>query len=108
LSAQRRYAPGFLHLFLGIGAGHRLISGVDIGQNPHVAGALDVVLAAQRVDPAAFDSQVAAEHGEVGEAFDVVGAADVLGDSHAIEDAAGFGAGVHSRRADRSARPGFR
>ncbi len=38
----------------------------DIGQRPHVAGALHVVLSAQRVDAAAFEAHVAQEHLEIG------------------------------------------
>ena len=59
--------PGRLHLGPGVGIGHRLITGKDVGQAAHVAGPLDVVLAPEGVDPAAFNPDVAAEHGQVGQ-----------------------------------------
>ena len=59
--------PGRLHLGPGVGIGHRLIARKDVGQAAHVAGPLDVVLAPEGVDPAAFNPDVAAEHGQVGQ-----------------------------------------
>jgi hypothetical protein len=44
-------------------------------------------------------AHVAAEHGQVGQGFDIVRAGGVLGDAHAVEDAAGVGAGIQSRAA---------
>ena len=70
---------------------HLLVAGENVRQTAHVAGALHVVLAAQRVHAGARHADVAAEHGQVGERLDVVGAGGVLGDPHAIEDAAALG-----------------
>ena len=71
--------------------GHRLIAGKHVGQAAHVAGPLDIVLAPEGIDPAAPDAHVAAEHGQVGQGFDVVRAGGVLGDAHGINDGGGFG-----------------
>ena len=86
-------APGLLHLLAVVGVGDRLIPGEDVGQAAHIAGALDVVLAAQGVDAAAVDADIAAEHGQVGQGLDVVGAHGVLGNAHAVDDGAGLGPG---------------
>ena len=91
-SGQAVHAPGFFHFLAHGRVGHRLVAGEDIGQAAHVAGALHVVLAPQGVDPAARDAQVAAEHGQVGQGLDIVGAGGVLGDAHAVEDAGRSGA----------------
>ena len=77
-------APGSFHLGLYGRVGHVLIGRVDIGQTAHVAGALDVVLTAQRIDAAAGLPHVAAEHRQIGQGLDIVGAGDVLGDAHAV------------------------
>ena len=86
--------PGRFHLGPGVGIGYRLITGKDVGQAAHVAGPLDVVLAPEGVDPAAFNPDVAAEHGQVGQGLDVVGADGVLGDAHGIDDGCGLGLAV--------------
>ena len=90
------------------GVGDRLIAGEDVGQAAHVAGALDVVLAAERVDAAAFNADVAAEHGQVGQGLDVVGAHGVLGDAHAVDDGGGLGLAVQAGRRRSIGRPGRR
>ena len=52
--------------------GDLLVAREDVGQGAHVAGPLDVVLAAQRVDARARAADVAGEHGQVGAGLDVV------------------------------------
>ena len=79
------HAPGGLELGPGRRVLHLLITGEDVGQRPHVAGALHVVLAAQRVDAAAFKADVSQEHLEVGAAHDVIDAAGMLGDPQGID-----------------------
>ena len=48
---------------------------------PHVAGALNVVLAAKRIDAAAGTAVFAGHHGDVGERHHAFGARRVLGDA---------------------------
>ena len=79
---RQRRAPGRLELFLHLGVGDRLIGRVDIGQAAHVARALHVVLAAQRVDAAAGHAHVAQQHLQVRQVHHVAHAHDVLGDAH--------------------------
>src|SRR5262249_25510308 len=57
-------------------------------EGAHVAGALDVVLAAHRVDADAFAADVPAGHGQVGHAHHHGGALAVLGDAEAVVDGA--------------------
>ena len=78
--------PGLFEFCPRLVVGHRLIGGEDIGQRPHVAGALDVVLSPERIDAAALDADLPAEHGEVGAGLDVVRPGDVLGHPHGVED----------------------
>ena len=65
-----------------------MIATENVGQTPHVTGALDVVLAAQGIDPTAHDAQIAAQHRQVGQGFDIVRAGAVLGDPHAVDNIA--------------------
>jgi len=76
--------PGFGKLGPGVRIGHLLIAGENIGQRAHVAGALNVVLAALRIDAAAFNADVAQKHLEIGAGHDIVHAADVLGDAQRV------------------------
>ena len=80
---------GFGKLFGAGGVVAGLEAGKVVGHGPAVAGALDIVLPAHGVDAAALDAEVAGHEGEVAERFDVVDAADVLGDSQRVEDRAG-------------------
>ena len=73
----------FSHIFID---GHCLITGKHIGQGAHVAGALDIVLAAQRVDTAHLHAHVAQKHLQVGGGHDVVPATGVLGDSQGVAE----------------------
>ena len=75
-------------------------------ERAHVAGALHVVLAAQRVHADARTADVAGRHGEVGDRHDGRGALAMLGDAEAVVDraiAAGGkqpGCGAHSAGVD--------
>ncbi len=84
LVGQAGDAPGLLELGAGFRIGHLLVAGKDIGQCTHVAGALDVVLAAQGIDAAALHAHVAQQHLEVGTGDDVVSSAGVLGDPEGV------------------------
>jgi hypothetical protein len=72
-----------------------ILDGLVVGHHhrdqARVRSALDVVLAAQRVKAGAGPPDLAAEQRERDQAAGVVGAVDVLGDTHAPED--------HRRRA---------
>ncbi|MOA01830.1 hypothetical protein D3C78_1212560 [compost metagenome] len=57
-----------------------------VGEGAHVAGALDVVLPAQRVHPDAFAADVAGGHGKVGDAHHRRAALAVLSDAEAVVD----------------------
>ena len=80
------HPPGGLELGPGRGVFHLLITGKDIGQRPHIAGPLDVVLAPQRVHPAAFKADIPQEHLQIGATHDVVDPAGVLGDPQGIDE----------------------
>ncbi|MCY1408054.1 hypothetical protein D9M71_233710 [compost metagenome] len=88
---RHRHAPGLGELGLHLAAVGRLIAGIDVGQTAHVAGALHVVLPAQRVDAGAGTADLAAHQGQVGDRHHVVGAALELGDAHAVGDEGGLG-----------------
>ena len=75
-----------------LGVGDLLVAGQDVGQRAHVGGALDVVLAAQRVDAAAVGrADAAGQDGEVAQRPHAVGAVGVLGDAEAVDDRACVG-----------------
>lgn len=82
----QRVVPERLEVPPGIGVVHPPISWKERGEEPHVGGALDVVLATERVEPGASAADVPREQRQVHEAPGVVGAMDVLRDSHAPED----------------------
>jgi hypothetical protein len=63
-----------------------LVGRVNVRQTAHVAGALDVVLAAQRVDTAAGHTHIAQEHLQVGQVHDIAHTHDMLGDAHCPEN----------------------
>ncbi len=68
-----------------------------VRERAHVAGALHVVLATQRIDAHAFTTEVARDHREVGDAHDHRRALTVLGHSEAIVDRAIAGTGIQAR-----------
>ena len=94
-----RRAPGRLE------AGARLVVALDVLEagelvrdRAHVAAALDVVLAAQRVEPRAEPPDVAAEQGQVDQREDVVDGVVVLRDPERPADHAAVGARERVRR----------
>ena len=70
-----------------------------VREGAHVAGALDVVLAAQRVHADAGAADIAGRHGEVGDRHDGGRALAVLGDAEAVIDRAVAAGGIEPRRA---------
>ena len=72
-----------------------LVARIGIRQCAHVAGALDVVLPAHRVDADARLAEVAGKDREAGQRAHGLHALVELGDAHAPQDGGGFGAGVH-------------
>ncbi len=77
--------PG--ELFAHPDIGHRLVVVKHVRERAHVARALDVVLAAQRIHARGRLPQVAEEHLEIGAADDIVRAARVLGDAERVAEA---------------------
>ncbi len=65
-----------------------------VGQGAHVAAALDVVLAAQRVEPAAVAADVPGQEGQGDERQDVVDRVVVLGDAEGPAEDGPVGRGV--------------
>ena len=82
--------------------GHLLVAGVDVGQGAHVAGALHVVLAAQRVHAGARPAEVAGEQRQVADGQHVLGAVRVLGDAHRVDDGGARGRAPNRRAASTS------
>ncbi|MGR6998242.1 hypothetical protein ACU686_09370 [Yinghuangia aomiensis] len=77
------------------------VAGQQVGQRAHVGSTLDVVLAAQRVDPVpAFRADRAAEDCQIGEGAHPVGAVQVLRDPQPVDDRRPFGQPVHPGRRD--------
>ena len=75
-------APGLGEFFPHALLCNRLIAAENIWQRAHIAGALDIGLASQRVHSAAGETQVAGYHREVGYGSDIVHAMSVLRDAH--------------------------
>ena len=75
------------------------IAGKLVRERAHVAGALHVVLAAQRVHADAGPADVAGRHGEIGDRHDGGRALAVLGDAETVIDRAVAAGGVEPRRA---------
>ena len=70
-----------------------------VREGAHVAGALDIVLAAQRVHADALAAEIAGRHGEVGDRHHRGRALAVLGDAEAVIDRAVAAGGVEARGA---------
>ena len=66
-------------------------------ERAHVAGALHVVLAAQRIHADAFAADVSGRHGEIGDRHDRGRALAVLGDAEPVIDRAIAAGGVETR-----------
>jgi hypothetical protein len=70
-----------------------------VRERAHVAGALHVVLAAERVHADAGTADIAGRHGEVGDRHHRGRALAVLGDAEAVIDRAVAAAGIEPRGA---------
>ncbi len=74
------------------------IAGQLVRERAHVAGALDIVLAAERVHADAWPADIAGRHGEVGDRHHRGRALAVLGDAEAVVDRGVAAGGVEPRR----------
>ncbi len=77
-----------------------LVSRKYIGQSPHVASSLDIVLTPEGIDPGGRPPDLPAQHGKVRQTLDVVHRRPVLGDPQTIDDGAGLGPGIETRHLD--------
>ena len=83
----------------GVGVGLDVLEpGQLVGDRPHVAAALHVVLAAQRDQPGAVPAHVAGEQGQVDQREHVVGGVVVLGDAQGPADLRPVGPGIVVRQ----------
>src|SRR5690606_23706701 len=82
------HAPNFLERTADFVVGYRPVSCELVRERAHVAGALHVVLTAQRVHPAAREADVAGGHRQVRHAHDHGRALAVFGDAEAVVDGA--------------------
>ncbi len=94
-------APQRLEHRAGGVVGHVPVAGQLVRERAHVARALHVVLAAQRVDADAVAADVAGGHREVGHAHHHRRALAVLGDAEPVVDG-GVAAGAYRRAAART------
>ena len=92
-----RGLPQRLEVLADLGVVDRLVVGVDHRDQAGVRGALDVVLAAERVQAGARPADLAGHQRQRDQAARVVGAVDVLRDAHAPEDDRRLGARVDAR-----------
>ena len=83
LGGGQRHAPGLLEDAADSRVLDRPVVGEKHGNGAHVAGALDVVLAAQGIEAGAAPAHVAGGQGEIDEREASVGAVRLLGDAHA-------------------------
>ena len=107
-SASQRHAPGRLEQRARGGVRHVPVARQLVRERAHVARALHVVLAAQRVHAHAFAAEVAGGHREVGDAHHHGRALAVLGDAEAVVDRAVAGrwrTGARRRAARRAGTP---
>ena len=74
------------------------VAGELVRERAHVAGALHVVLAAQRIHPHALAADVAGRHGEIGDRHHRGRPLRVLGDAEAVVDRAVAACRVEPRR----------
>ena len=89
-----RHAPLGVELVARHLVGQMPVAGQLMRERAHVAGALHVVLAAQRIHAHAFAAEVAGGHGEVGDAHHHGAALAVLGDAEAVVDGAIAAGGI--------------
>jgi len=92
-----RGLPQRLEFRLDLRALDRLVIGIDHRDQPGIGGALDIVLAAQWVEPGARAPDLPGDQRQGDQAARIVGAVDMLRDAHAPEDDRRLGAGVGAR-----------
>ena len=109
MTRLNRRLPGALELRARLVIENVLEAGQAIRDCPHVPAALDVVLSAQRVQPATVPSNLARQQREVDQREDVVHRVVVLRDAESPADHRAVGTRIGERRvADGVARnPGF-
>jgi hypothetical protein len=96
--AVELHAPErFEHLAHGVGR-DVTVAGELVRERAHVARALHVVLAAQRINADALAPDVAGGHGEIGDRHDRRGTLTVLGDTKPVVDRTVAAGGVKPRR----------
>ena len=91
------YAPGFFKFGPCFRIRHILISGIGIRQSSHIAGALNVILSADRADTHCRASEIACHKSQVRQTLHYVYRLGKLTDAHAVKNHGGLGGGVHSR-----------
>ena len=94
---RNAHAPEVVAALAGLVVLDVLEADQPVGQRAHVAAALDVVLAAERVDAAAVSPDVPGEQGERDQGEDVVDRVVVLGDPEGPADHRPVGLGVGVR-----------
>src|SRR5690242_3322887 len=90
-------APGMLELRAQFGVLDVLEAGQAVGDRAHISAALDIVLAAQRVETAAVAAHMTREQSEVDEGNDVVHCVVMLGDAERPADLRALGLCVRMR-----------
>ena len=93
----KRRAPEPLEFFPVLIDRHRLIVGIDHGDQAHIGGPLHVILPAQRVQAGIGPADLAGHERQGDQAAGIVGAVRMLRDAHAPEDDRGFGRGISPR-----------
>ena len=96
-SDRKLQAPERLEHLARRVVGDVAVAGEFVRERAHVAGALHVVLAAQRIHADAGPADIAGRHGEVGHAHDHGRALAVLGDAEAVIDRAVAAGGIEPR-----------
>ena len=94
---QALNAPGVGELLPVFREFHVLIAGIGVRQRAHIAGALDVVLAAHRIDADVRFPQVAGEDRQAGQGTHRFDALPELGYAHPPQNHGVSGAGVQPR-----------
>ena len=84
------HPPVLFELAPDIVVSYRTIAGQFMGEGPHVAGALNVVLAPQRIHSHAGESNVPGGHGQVRHSHDHGGSLAVFGDAETVVDGGPF------------------
>ncbi len=64
---------------------YRLVACIHIRQCAHIAGALNIILAALWANPGSRASQVSGEHGQVSATHNIASSTDMLGNAKGIE-----------------------